>query len=131
MRVSRAGCPLAGACRRGHPPPTDRTPISNSRREGGRTQSSNAKAWKPLALCRDVGCLFSLGRGELELLGELLPDIIVVATELPDPARDVVASLASTRGREEESDGCSQYRADRNARRKQTDIVPIRNGFVR
>ena len=24
QRVSRAGCPLAGACRRGHPPPTDR-----------------------------------------------------------------------------------------------------------
>ena len=110
--------------------PRDNLKFASRGRENSVEQHEGKR--KPLALGRDVrGLFFSLGRGELQLLGELLPDIIVVATKLPDPARDVVASLASTRGREEESDGCSQYRADRNARRKQTDIVPIRNGFVR
>ena len=44
---------------------------------------------------------------------------------------DPVAGLVSTRGREEESDGCTQYGAHRDPRGKQTDIVPIGNRFVR
>jgi hypothetical protein len=42
-----------------------------------------------------------------------------------------VASLASTRGRQEESHGCAEYGPHCDPGGKQTDIVPIRNGFVR
>src|ERR1700694_884643 len=81
----------------------------------------------PLAFGREVG-FFALGGGELELLGEVFPDVVVLA---PEPARDAVASLVSTRGRQEQGDGCPQYGPNCDSRRKQTDIVPVGNGFVR
>gem|GEM_PF-4380286 len=82
-----------------------------------------------LAFGRKAGFFFLSLRGcELELLRELFPDVFVLAAK---PARDAVASLVSTRGSNEKSDGCPQYGAHRDARRKQTDIVPIRYRFVR
>ena|ERR1700674_2826833 len=81
-----------------------------------------------LAFCGETGFFLALGGGELELLGEIVPDVIALSAK---PARDAVASPVSARGRQEESDSRPQYGADRYARRKQTDIVPVRDGFVR
>jgi hypothetical protein len=46
--------------------------------------------------------LFALGGGELELLREIVPDVVVLAAE---PPRDAVAGLVSAGGSQKESDG--------------------------
>jgi hypothetical protein len=97
----------------GHPPPTDRATFYKSLTFGSEAI---------------ILLLLSLSGRELELLGEVLPDVVVLSTE---PARDTVASLASTRGSKQESDGRAQYGAHCDPRCKQADIVPVRNGFLR
>jgi hypothetical protein len=71
--------------------------------------------------------LFALGGGELELLREIVPDVVVLAAEAP---RDAVAGLVSAGGSQKESDGSTQYCPYCDPRREQTNIRPVWYSFM-
>src|SRR3954471_11583687 len=72
--------------------------------------------------------LFALRGSSGQLRGERVPHIIIVALA-PHPAANQLASLLATCRRKEQGDTRSEDSPQRYACRKQTDIVPVRNGL--